>query len=151
MNKKSLFSLLLVGLFCMPFSLINWHYNFEEAKQIAQKEHKYILLNFSGSDWCGPCIRLHKEIFENVTFQTFSTKKLVMVNADFPRLKKNQLPDAQQKINDAVADRYNSKGIFPLTLLINENGKILKVWEGYPKVTTDELVDDMQWVMDHSK
>ena len=151
MNKKSLFSLLLVGLFCMPFSIIHWHYNFEEAKKIAQKEHKYILLNFSGSDWCGPCIRLHKEIFENVTFQAFAAKKLVMVNADFPRLKKNQLPAAQQKINDAIADRYNSKGIFPLTLLVNENGKIVKVWEGYPKVTINELIDDMKWVMDHSK
>lgn len=151
MNKKSLFPLLLIGLFCMPFSIINWHYNFEEAKQIAQKEHKHILLNFSGSDWCGPCIRLHKDIFDNVSFQAFAAKKLVMVNADFPRLKKNQLPAAQQKINDAIADRYNSRGSFPLTLLINEKGKILKVWEGYPKVTTDELIDEMQWVMDHSK
>ena len=151
MNKKSLFPLLLVGLFCMSFSIINWHYNFEEAKQIAKKEHKYILLNFSGSDWCGPCIRLHKDIFDNVSFQAFAAKKLVMVNADFPRLKKNQLPAAQQKINDAIADRYNSKGTFPLTLLINENGKIVKEWEGYPKVSTDELIDDMQWVMDHSK
>ena len=151
MIKKSLFPLLLVGLFCMPFSIINWHYNFEEAKLIAQKEHKHILLNFSGSDWCGPCIRLHKEIFENETFQTFAIKNLVMVNADFPRLKKNQLSAAQQKINDAIADRYNSKGSFPLTLLLNENGKILKEWDGYPKVTTDELVDDMQWVIDHAE
>jgi thioredoxin-related protein len=151
MNKKSLFPLLLVGLFCMPFSIINWHYNFEEAKKIAQKEHKYILLNFSGSDWCGPCIRLHKEIFENESFKAFATKKLVLVNADFPRLKKNQLPAFQQKINDAIADRYNSKGVFPLTLLVKENGKIVKAWEGYPKVTTNEFIDDMQWVMDHSE
>jgi thioredoxin-related protein len=151
MNKKSLFSLLLVGLFCMPFSIINWHYNFEEAKQIAQKEHKHILLNFSGSDWCGPCIRLHKEIFENVSFQEFASKNLVMVNADFPRLKKNQLTAAQQKINDAIAERYNSKGSFPLTLLLNETGKILKEWDGYPKVTADALADDMQWAIDHAE
>lgn len=151
MKKKSFFSLLLVGLFCSPFSLINWHYNFEEAKQIAQKEHKHILLNFSGSDWCGPCIRLHKEIFENESFQAFAAKNLVLVNADFPRLKKNQLPAAQQKINDAIAEKYNSKGSFPLTLLLDENGKLLKEWDGYPKVTPEALANDMQSVMEHEQ
>jgi thioredoxin-related protein len=123
----------------------------EEAKKIARKEHKYILLNFSGSDWCGPCIRFHKEILENETFQTYASKNLVMVNVDFPRLKKNQLPAAQQKINDGIAERYNSQGIFPLTVLLTENGKILKQWEGYPKVTTSQFVDEIKGVIDHAQ
>ena len=89
-------------------SFINWHNNFEDAKQLARKEHKHILLNFSGSDWCGPCIRLHKEIFESEPFQKFAETNLVLVNADFPRLKKNQLSSSQQKINDAIADKYLS-------------------------------------------
>jgi hypothetical protein len=59
MYKVACFSVLIT---C--FSLQDWHYNMPEAEQIAQKEHRYILLNFSGSDWCGPCIRMHKEIFE---------------------------------------------------------------------------------------
>lgn len=151
MNIKSLFTVLLVGLFCMSFSTIKWYNNLEEAKKIAKKEHKYILLNFSGSDWCGPCIRLHKEILENEIFQTFSTKNLVMVNADFPRLKKNQLPAAQQKLNDGIAERYNSQGIFPLTVLLTENGKILKQWEGYPKVSTSQFVDEIKLLMDHAE
>ena len=91
----------------------------DEAKMLAQKEHKHILLNFSGSDWCGPCIRLHKEIFDSEAFQQFAETNLVLVNADFPRLKKNQLSASQQKINDAIADQYNSKGIFPFTVLLN--------------------------------
>ena len=151
MKKKSFFSLLLVGLFCTPFSIINWQFNFEEAKQIAQKEHKHILLNFSGSDWCGPCIRLHKEIFEKEAFQTFAVKNLVMVNADFPRLKKNQLSATQQKINDAIAEKYNSKGSFPLTLLLNENGKLLKEWDGFPKVTTEAFIHDIQSIMEQEQ
>jgi thioredoxin-related protein len=151
MNIKSLFTVLLVGLFCMSFSTIKWYNNLEEAKKIAKKEHKYILLNFSGSDWCGPCIRLHKEILENEIFQTFASKNLVMVNADFPRLKKNQLPAAQQKLNDGIAERYNSQGIFPLTVLLTENGKILKQWEGYPKVSTSQFVDEIKLLIDHAE
>ena len=45
------------------FLLSQWHVNMEEAQQIARKEHRHILLNFSGSDWCGPCIVLRKEVF----------------------------------------------------------------------------------------
>ena len=69
----------------------NWGTDFEKAKQTATQEHKIILLNFSGSDWCGPCIRMHKEIFDNGAFKKFADAGLVLVNADFPRLKKNQL------------------------------------------------------------
>jgi thioredoxin-related protein len=61
------------------------HYNLDEAKQVAAKEHKYILLNFSGSDWCGPCIRMHKEMFDDSMFQQFASETWVMVNLIFPQ------------------------------------------------------------------
>jgi thioredoxin-related protein len=144
-----LIAFLLLSFFHTP--VVKWHNNMDEARQLAKQEHKYILLNFSGSDWCGPCIRLHKEIFGATAFQQFTETNLVLVNADFPRLKKNQLPDAQQKINDAIAEQYNSKGSFPLTLLLNENGKVLKEWDGFPKGTADEFVADVQFVIDHNK
>lgn len=108
-----------------------WLTNINDAKQIAQKENKYILLNFSGSDWCGPCIRLHKEIFDSNTFSKFADSTLVLVSVDFPRMKKNQLSAAQQKINNATADLYNPNGIFPYTMLLNANGKVIKIWEGF--------------------
>jgi thioredoxin-related protein len=130
---------------------ISWHNNMEEARQLARKEHKYILLNFSGSDWCGPCIRLHKEIFGAPAFQQFAEAKLVLVNADFPRLKRNQLPASQQIINDAIAEQYNSKGSFPLTLLLTENGNMVKEWDGFPKGTADEFVGQIQYIIDHNK
>jgi len=139
---------------CMAFccmSFINWHYNLTEAKTLAHKEHKHILLNFSGSDWCGPCIRLHKEIFGSEQFQKFADTSLVLLNADFPRLKKNQLTAAQQKINDAIADQYNTKGSFPFTVLLNENGKVLKEWDGFPKETPDAFVDEVRTVIDADK
>lgn len=131
----------------LPFWLIaasNWHYNVDEAKQIALKEHKHILLTFSGSDWCGPCIRMHKEIFESQVFRQMADEELVLVQADFPRMKKNQLPAAQQKLNNAAADRYNPQGKFPYTLLLDANGKILRVWDGFPNATPEEFTIDVR-------
>ena len=128
-----------------------WHNNFEEATVLAKKEHKHILLNFSGSDWCGPCIRLHKEVLESDAFQKFADTSLVMVNADFPRMKKNQLSPQQQKINDQLADKYNSKGSFPYTVLLDANGKVLKEWDGFPKESLDEFIDEVKSVIDADK
>ncbi|MDE3124835.1 MAG: thioredoxin family protein [Bacteroidota bacterium] len=134
---------LISGIFLLTLS-IHWQNNFNAAKLIAQQQHKFILLNFSGSDWCGPCIRLHKEILETPAFEHFSDSTLVLVNADFPRMKKNQLSSIQQKQNDAVADLYNSKGIFPLTLLINANGKVIKEWDGFPNISTNAFIEQIQ-------
>jgi len=118
----------------------SWLGNFNKAMVEATKEHKLILINFSGSDWCGPCIRLTKEIFESQTFEDYAAKNLVLVRADFPRQKKNQLDPAQTKLNESLADKYNSNGTFPLTLLVNENGKILKEWDGFPDESPEKFV-----------
>ena len=149
MNIKSLFTVLLVGLFCMSFSTIKWYNNLEEAKKIAKKEHKYVLLNFSGSDWCGPCIKLHKEVFVMDDFIKVANDKLVLLNADFPRAKKNQLSVTQQKLNDDVADKYNTRGIFPLTVLLDQNGNVVKSWEGFPASPADFIADIQQTIQDH--
>lgn len=125
----------------MPLLYI-WENDFEKAKQLAISEKKYILLNFSGSDWCGPCIRLHKEVFESNDFEDLASKKLILVNADFPRLKKNQLPKFQQQQNDKLADKYNAAGSFPLTVLLTADGKLVKAWEGFPK-NVNEFINDL--------
>ncbi|MGN6395863.1 MAG: thioredoxin family protein [Mucilaginibacter sp.] len=123
----------LLAIFFMLFTGgATWLGNFETAKTEAVKEHKLILINFSGSDWCGPCIRLRKEILESNDFESYAAAHLVLVRADFPRLKKNQLSKEQVKLNEALADKYNSQGKFPYTLLVDENGKVLKEWDGYP-------------------
>lgn len=123
-----------------------WFTDFNKAKTEATTSGKYILVNFSGSDWCGPCIRLHKEIFESESFTNFAENNLVLVNADFPRLKKNQLPKEQQKLNESLADKYNPQGHFPYTVLIDEQGKIVKTWDGYPNETADKFLSDINAV-----
>ena len=126
-----------------------WGHNYNEALAKAQKEHKFILVNFSGSDWCGPCIKLHKEVFVLDNFTSIANDKLVLLNADFPRAKKNQLSPAQQKLNDDLAEKYNEKGAFPLTVLLDQNGKLIKSWEGFPSSPNDFIVDIQQTIQDH--
>lgn len=128
-----------------------WHYNLDEAKQLAKQEHKHILLNFSGSDWCGPCIRMHKEIFGDSSFSEMADTELVMVNADFPRMKRSQLSKEQQKLNNQMADQYNSKGAFPCTVLLNANGKVLKEWDGFPDESAQEFADEVKNDIDNDK
>lgn len=125
-----LLSLLLLATISLSFT--DWQTDFETAKRKAREEGKYILLNFSGSDWCGPCIRLKKEVFDSEQFEKWADSSLVLVNADFPRSKKNQYYKDLQRRNEALADRYNPLGKFPFTLLLTAEGKVIQSWEGYP-------------------
>ncbi len=119
---------------------VTWLGDFKEAKIEAVQQHKLILINFSGSDWCGPCIRLRKEILESATFENYAADHLVLVRADFPRQKKNQLSPDQVKLNEALADKYNADGKFPYTLLVDENGKVLNQWDGFPNESAGQFI-----------
>ena len=130
-------------------SLTGWETDFEKAKQTARAEHKNILLNFSGSDWCVPCINLKKDIFENNLFEKYANDHLILVNADFPRLKKHRLSVEQQAKNDQLADIYNKDGIFPLTILLSSEGQVLKKWEGLPHISANEFTDEIK-TLDHA-
>ena len=121
-----------------------WENDLETAKHKAKQEHRLILLEFSGSDWCGPCIRLQKEVFETAEFKKYSDSSLVLLKADFPRLKKNKLSIEQQKKNDNLADEYNPDGIFPRTLLLAADGKVIKTWDGYPDMTADQFINQLK-------
>ena len=123
-----LFALLFI--FMLP---IQWEPNFENAKKIAKEKHELILLNFSGSDWCGPCILMRREYLENDVFANMANDNLVLVNADFPRKKKNVPSPETVKQNEALAEKYNKEGNFPLTLLLDADGKVLKSWRGKPE------------------
>ena len=114
------------------------------AQKKAKAEHKMILLNFSGSDWCIPCIKMHNDFFASEAFNHFADSSLVLVNADFPRTKKKQLAkDAQQK-NDALAAQYNTAGKFPLTVLLAPDGKAIRSWEGYNNGSDLQLLAEIR-------
>lgn len=130
---------------------IKWEPDFDNAKKIAQEKKELILLNFSGSDWCGPCIVLRKEYIESEAFTDMSKENLVLVNADFPRKKKNMGTPEQIKRNEDLAEIYNKDGSFPLTLLLDADGKVLKTWRGKPETTPEQWTAEIKAICDNKK
>lgn len=129
------------------FSHPSWLTDWQQATQKATQENKYILLNFSGSDWCAPCIKMKKEVFESEAFLTLAEQKLVLVRADFPRSKKNQLVKEQVEHNEKLAEKYNPTGKFPLTLLVDAKGKVVKEWDGYVFASQDKFMAELTKVL----
>lgn len=99
-----------------------WRDNFAEAKEVAAKRQLPILINFSGSDWCGWCVRLEREVFSQKEFEDYASKSLVLMLADFPRGKK--LPESVSKQNEALAKEHGVRG-FPTILLLSPEGKVI--------------------------
>lgn len=130
---------------------INWEPDFNTAKKNAAQDHKLILLNFSGSDWCGPCIVLRRDYLENNAFTQMADKNLILVNADFPRKKKNTGTPEQVKRNEGLAEIYNKEGSFPLTLLLDSQGKVIKTWHGKPDITPEQWTDEIKTICESHK
>ena len=141
-----LFAMMLVLMIPMQ-----WEPDFENAKKTAKEKHELILLNFSGSDWCGPCIVTRRDYFENEAFSNMAKDNLVMVNADFPRKKKNMGSAEVIKRNEALAEQYNKQGMFPFTLLLDASGKVLKTWSGKPEVSPEQWTAEIKAICDAHK
>ncbi|MFT6370398.1 MAG: thioredoxin-related protein [Maribacter sp.] len=103
----------------------DWETSFETAKATAKKIQVPIILVFQGSDWCAPCIKLDREVWSTPVFQKYAADNYVMLQADFPRKKTNQLSKEQTTANKLLAEKYNQKGIFPLVVVLNADGKEL--------------------------
>ncbi len=102
-------------------------HDFDTSLKTAGDSDKHVLMVFSGSDWCKPCIRLKQEILLTNEFQNFSEGELVILEVDFPYKKKNRLSKEQQAHNDQLAEKYNPNGTFPKVVLLNPEGQILGV------------------------
>lgn len=117
----------------------SWKNSFTEAKAQAAAENKNILLVFSGSDWCAPCIKLDKTIWQSEVFKSESAQKWVIYKADFPKKKANLLPLELTESNKKLAEQYNKAGNFPLVLLLNPAGSVLGI-SGYKNVSPQEYI-----------
>ena len=102
-----------------------WEDSFNSALSKANTEDKPIVLVFSGSDWCGPCIRFKKKILDSEEFVGFASNNYVLYNADFPKKKKNTLSQEKLDANKGLAEKYNPKGHFPLVVVLDKNESIL--------------------------
>jgi protein disulfide-isomerase len=97
-----------------------WLTSLEQAQAQAKAEHKLVLLDFTGSDWCGWCKLLDKEVFSQPEFKEYATRNLVLVEVDFPRLK--DIGNATRAQNEQLAVKYQIQG-FPTIIVLNEEGK----------------------------
>lgn len=116
-----------------------WETSFEKSKADATAQNKNIILVFSGSDWCGPCIKLEKNIWESAEFKAEAQKSWVLLKADFPKKRANQLPEEIKKQNLSLVEKYNKDGFFPFVLVLDRNGKILGK-TGYENLKPTEYI-----------
>jgi thioredoxin-related protein len=136
MKKIILFAILFSA--TLSFSQ-NWTTSLEAAKTVAAASNKNILLVFSGSDWCAPCIKLDRTIFQSDVFKAEAENKWVLLKADFPKKKGNALSGEQTESNKKLAEKYNKEGNFPLVVLLDATGKVIGI-TGYKNVSPTEYV-----------
>lgn len=107
-----------------------WQTDFAAAQTSAKKDSKAILLDFTGSDWCGWCIKMKKESLDLKEFTDYAAKNVVLFEADFPN-KKPQTPEVKKQ-NEALKKKYDVGG-FPTFVLVDADGKELGRQVGYLK------------------
>lgn len=133
--KKIIISMLL--LFVTYSYSQDWKISFEEAKKQAVTDNKNILLVFSGSDWCAPCIKLDKNVWQSEAFK--NEINWVLYKADFPKKKAHQLSEELVTNNKKLAEKYNKGGNFPLVVLLDKTGKVLGML-GFKNISAEEYI-----------
>ncbi|MCF6349705.1 MAG: thioredoxin family protein [Flavobacteriaceae bacterium] len=117
--KKILLGLLFISTIITFSQEVIWLTNFDEAAKISQKTNKPILANFTGSDWCGYCKILNRDVFSQPEFAKWAKKNVVLLELDFP--KKTKLSPELKKQNYALQKAFNVRG-YP-TIWLFEVGK----------------------------
>ena len=127
--KKILLAMLAATIYWQVNAAENtWLTDLPKAQAQAKSENKIVLLDFTGSDWCGWCIKFHKEVLDTPEFQTYAAKNVVLVELDFPH-KKIQADDLK-KANAALQTQYDVHS-FPTLVVLDKNGKQIGHQVGY--------------------
>ncbi len=98
-----------------------WSHDFEAAKKQAAEEKKDLLMDFTGSDWCGWCIKLNDEVFKHEPFKEGVKDKFVLVELDYPQ-DKSKLSEETIQQNEKLQEKYSIQG-FPTILLCDAEGR----------------------------
>ncbi len=120
-----------------------WLDDFAAAQAQARELKRPILVDFTGSDWCGWCFRLKDEVFSQAAFQQYAGRHLVLFIADFPRNK--SLPAKVREQNEQLARKYEIQG-FPTILLLDAEGKVL-AQTGYQRGGAEAYVKHLQQLL----
>ena len=132
---------LMLALASSAFAAEGWETNFEKAKTAAAKDNKDLLIDFTGSDWCGWCIKLNKEVFDKDAFKQDAPKHFVLVELDYPQ-KKEQSAEIKEQ-NKKLQETYTIEG-FPTILLTDAKGRPYAktgYQEGGPEAYNEHLTE----------
>ena len=117
-----------------------WTEDYEKALAQAKAEKKLVLLDFTGSDWCGWCIKLDKDVFAKPEFEEYAKKNLVLVEADFTSSGKAKSKEFGKQ-QEAMLKEYKVQG-FPTVVVLNSEGK--KVGETGYKPSPAEFIAELE-------
>lgn len=121
----------------------SWLTDLNAGRAQAQKEGKFVMINFTGSDWCQWCIKLKQEVLSQPEFEAFASRNLVLVEIDFPR--RTPQAAAAQKANASLVTQYKVDG-FPSLVFLNPQGKVVHR-EGYQPVGAKAYVQELTRVL----
>lgn len=123
-----------------PFSTELAAQPISDTKDILTAEKTKFIV-FSGSDWCKGCIQFRKKVLDDPAFETFANENLDIVVADFPQ--RIKLPKDVVEQNEALAEKYNPKGVFPNLVLISPDGSHSDIIQ-YSNQTPQEFVSELK-------
>lgn len=125
-----------------------WLTDFEAAKKQAKEQNKPILINFTGTDWCGWCIKIEKEIFSKDEFKAYAKENLILMEVDFPEKKKQT--DEVKAQNKKLDKEFKIEG-YPTIFLIDAEGKKLSEDIGYREGGAQAYVDHLKELLSKKK
>jgi len=140
MNLRSFSWLLIAFSFVATIAYgSGWQTDYEQALATAKATNKCVLLDFTGSDWCGPCIQMKKAVFSKAAFLNYAKETLARVEIDYPRRK--LLSPEVMKQNERLAAQYHiDQSGYPTVVLLNPDGKILGQLEGYADEGPSDII-----------
>lgn len=150
--KRSIFIIAILTLFFITACAQNtedsenlkWLTNLEKAQENAKEKGLPIFVDFTGSDWCGWCIKLREEVFSQEEFIQYSTENLILVKLDFPRA----IPQTRETkaYNENLARKYGIRG-FPTILLLDSEGQVI-AQTGYQYGGAVKYVEHLQELLE---
>ena len=119
---------------------LNWLTDLPKAKEQAKNENKLVLMDFTGSDWCGWCKKLDQDTFSKPEFVSYAQKNLVLVQLDYPQNKPQT--DELKASNAALAKKYNIEG-FPTLIALKPDGTVVWTQVGYLEGGPQALINQL--------
>ena len=114
----------------------------ENVVMKAKEQDKMVLICFSGSDWCRPCMKFEKNVLKDSTFMAFADSNVFVYKVDFPR--KDKSTKEEKKYKGELAEKYNPEGNFPKLIAMDGNSKILWSQNGYKNEAASHYINKLK-------